>query len=1271
MAAEVRSLILAIDARKAKQGAAQFEGATGRVTAGSKRADASLKRLGNTAGDVGVRLKALVGAFVAFQVLRAGARQIVAFEDALIGVGKTADIAGAALVGMGRDISELSRRLPSTSLRLLEIAKAAGQLGVTGKGNILAFSETVARLGAATDLSGEEAATTLARLLNVTGEAVGTVGTLGSVITRLGNEFAASEAEIAIVAQRVAQAGTAFGITSTEAVGFAAAMRSFGIEAELAGGTVGRTLVELEKFVVKGGRDLESLDDSLGLVRGGFAAAFGDSPVAALKLFIKQLADLRNQGVSTTETLTKLGITNSRDVRVIATLASNYHLLEEALATANDEARNTNALLEESERGARSLGSRLTILSNTFLSVFDSVAESNGSLSSFVDSIADAVNILAGFERNAETASETGAVLARAINAAGAALLAFVGIKAVAFLVGVAKGVLDQAKAFAVLIPAQKTSTALVVENVAATQAQIAAEAHAATALGIGTVQKAARTAAATAQAAAELKVAAVLGIQTVAVRAATIAWRSMLAPFVSVASTIAILAAAFIGLSQDIVSATDPLNKYASALDRLKNIALQAADAQVSLSRAIEVGDLSRQRSALAQQIEAAVQFSEEVRKLEKGTQLPTKQISEQFPDLTRRDIVGRDLDRLGIREELERLNKPLGIDTLGGIFDVGAETAIQIAEDQIKSLNKDLAEVDEALSKTREILPLGDLTGSGGGGDDPKRVADQRTALEKLIATMGDEVRLLSERGDARELLAARMAAEAAALRDLQAGKRETAVLDQAEIELVDFLTRAALDLGKTEEAEAAAVDKRNEARERLLQTMEQELAAAAQQRRQVERVTEDLEFNTRILGLNNAEREKAIALRQAGLGDPSTPQEVGQASRIREDVDALLEAEKLRGITDGVAVGFANMFESFLTGAASAKEALANLGVELSTLLLRRIVLDPFVDLLSTALFGLFDQQVVSATTAAGIEAGSASTSAGIKIGAATTAAAIEIAAATTAATIRAGSAAIGALAGGLSGAAAGVAAGGGSGVGALAGVLPFARGGVLDKPTLFPLGLAGEAGPEGILPLKRGPGGRLGVTGVGEGPDVLPLRRDAAGILGVDTGQLAQNRVSQEIAQAIFDSAFSVRERQRPSDLPVATQRGGFMSRISSDSTATLFQPFLQSVQPTAQIPSAIIDRATPFAKGGILGTGGFLSSSGGVSPLNLPTSGLIPSTRGRGGQVAVGVADGGDGTISDRTIVTNNSFTMNVKSNDKDSFRRNKRQLGDLVKDFQR
>jgi phage-related minor tail protein len=52
-------------------------------------------------------------------------------------------------------------------------------------------------------------------------------------------------------------------------------------------------------------------------------------------------------------------------------------------------------------------------------------------------------------------------------------------------------------------------------------------------------------------------------------------------------------------------------------------------------------------------------------------------------------------------------------------------------------------------------------------------------------------------------------------------------------------------------------------------------------------------------------------------------------------------------------------------------------------------------------------------------------------------------------------------------------------------------PFATGGVIASPRYFPLatgglGLAGEAGPEAIMPLARGSDGRLGVAAAGAAP-----------------------------------------------------------------------------------------------------------------------------------------------------------------------------------------
>lgn len=69
-----------------------------------------------------------------------------------------------------------------------------------------------------------------------------------------------------------------------------------------------------------------------------------------------------------------------------------------------------------------------------------------------------------------------------------------------------------------------------------------------------------------------------------------------------------------------------------------------------------------------------------------------------------------------------------------------------------------------------------------------------------------------------------------------------------------------------------------------------------------------------------------------------------------------------------------------------------------------------------------------------------------------------------------------------------------------IGGIAGLFPFADGGVfsgggiVSQPTTFPMrggvGLMGEAGPEAIMPLARGPDGRLGVA-AGQGAQPVSI------------------------------------------------------------------------------------------------------------------------------------------------------------------------------------
>jgi phage-related minor tail protein len=99
----------------------------------------------------------------------------------------------------------------------------------------------------------------------------------------------------------------------------------------------------------------------------------------------------------------------------------------------------------------------------------------------------------------------------------------------------------------------------------------------------------------------------------------------------------------------------------------------------------------------------------------------------------------------------------------------------------------------------------------------------------------------------------------------------------------------------------------------------------------------------------------------------------------------------------------------------------------------------------------------------------------------------------------------------------------------------GIVPFAYGGVVDRPTLFPfakgIGLMGEAGPEAILPLRRGRDGKLGVTSSGNGNVVVNVSVDASGSSVQGDDQQA-NQLGRVVAIAVQQEMI---KQKRPGGL----------------------------------------------------------------------------------------------------------------------------------------
>lgn len=83
-----------------------------------------------------------------------------------------------------------------------------------------------------------------------------------------------------------------------------------------------------------------------------------------------------------------------------------------------------------------------------------------------------------------------------------------------------------------------------------------------------------------------------------------------------------------------------------------------------------------------------------------------------------------------------------------------------------------------------------------------------------------------------------------------------------------------------------------------------------------------------------------------------------------------------------------------------------------------------------------------------------------------------------------------------------------------------VMPFAKGGVVSSPTSFPMrggrGLMGEAGPEAIMPLARGPDGRLGVQAGGGRAVNVVMNITTPDVQGF---QRSQSQVAAQVSRAL--------------------------------------------------------------------------------------------------------------------------------------------------------
>jgi TP901 family phage tail tape measure protein len=359
----------------------------------------SLSRIGGKLKSAGQTMSfaitAPVVAATAFSI-----RAFADYETALIGVGKTSNLQGQELETLGAKFLNLSKEIPVSAVELLTLGQTAAQLGVSGSDNILKFSETLAKLSRASDVAGDEGAANLARFITVTGGSVSEVDRFASALVELGNTSAATESEILEFGLRLGASTAIFNVSGTQALGFATALKSVGIQSEAGSSSVQRALGNINNVISAGGSKMQVLSKVTGIAMSDLKTRFKTDAAGVLRDFAAGLARIDENGGDATKALNFFGLSGVRDVQTMGALAKNVGLLDEKLRTSKKGFEENTALQKEFAAASQSLDSQIQLLRNE---IFLSAVELGKSLKPALITIFGAIKTGLEFLRNNPT----------------------------------------------------------------------------------------------------------------------------------------------------------------------------------------------------------------------------------------------------------------------------------------------------------------------------------------------------------------------------------------------------------------------------------------------------------------------------------------------------------------------------------------------------------------------------------------------------------------------------------------------------------------------------------------------------------------------------------------------------------------------------------------------------------------------------------------------------------------------------------------------------
>ena len=301
-----------------------------------------------------------------------GVKAFVEYESAFTNVRKTVDGSEADFERLNAQITEMSKTLPKSASDIAKITALGGQLGISVN-NLADFTETMVKLGDATNITSEEASELVAQVQNLTGFDSTEYENFGSALTALGNNFATTEDKILDSTQRIAQFSKSVGLSTQEVLGIATALSALGLESDASGTAIQKIFTQLQLAVETGNEDLEKFARVANMTTENFTELFKKSSIEGFTSLLEGIGNLANKGQSAVVTINELGIKETRLSSVLQALVGSTKTLNNALEISNKAWEENIALTNEASRKYETLEAQTTLTSNAWSALFRNV----------------------------------------------------------------------------------------------------------------------------------------------------------------------------------------------------------------------------------------------------------------------------------------------------------------------------------------------------------------------------------------------------------------------------------------------------------------------------------------------------------------------------------------------------------------------------------------------------------------------------------------------------------------------------------------------------------------------------------------------------------------------------------------------------------------------------------------------------------------------------------------------------------------------------------